>query len=131
MALLTVLAYGLYQPYRAAYSQGYSALEAWTGTKTPIWSYLTHWGVFLFIIVFWLAWETREWLASTPAASLRKLQPYQVLIEAGIAVFLVTLLYLAYRGVQIGWIAVPAGGLGGACCSCGPACRTPNDSCCS
>jgi YYY domain-containing protein len=105
--LLTLLAYGLYQPYRAAYSQGYSALEAWSGPKTPMWSYLTHWGVFLFIVVFWLAWETREWLASTPASSLRKLHPYQVLIEAGIAAFLVTLLYLAYRGVQIGWIALP------------------------
>ncbi len=107
VALLTLLAYGLYQPYRAAYSQGYSVLEAWTGDKTPIWSYLTHWGVFLFIIVFWLAWETREWLASTPVSSLRKLQPYQVLIEAGIATFIVALLYLAYRGVEIGWIALP------------------------
>jgi YYY domain-containing protein len=106
-ALLTLFAYGLYQPYRAAYSQGYSALEAWTGPMTPIWSYLTHWGVFLFIVVFWLGWETRGWLASTPASSLRKLLPYQVLIEAGIAVFLVSLLYLAYRGVEIGWIAVP------------------------
>jgi len=105
--LLAVLAYALYYPYRAAYSQGYSALEAWTGPKTPIWSYLTHWGVFLFIILFWLAWETRQWLASTPASSLRKLQPYQVLIEAGIAAFLVALLYQAFRGVQIGWIALP------------------------
>ncbi|MFH1184995.1 MAG: DUF2298 domain-containing protein [Chloroflexota bacterium] len=104
---LTLLAYGLYQPYRQAYSQGYSALEAWTGAHTPIWSYLTHWGVFLFMITFWLAWETRQWLAYTPAASLRKLRPYQVLIEAAIAVFLVALLYLAYRGVQIGWVALP------------------------
>ena len=104
---LTVLAYGIYQPYRQAYSQGYSALEAWTGPHTPIWSYLTHWGVFLFIITFWLGWETRQWMAETPARSLHKLRPYQILIEAGIAIFLVALLYLAYRGVQIGWIALP------------------------
>jgi YYY domain-containing protein len=107
VGILTLLAYGLYQPYRQAYSQGYSAVQAWTGTHTPIWSYLTHWGVFLFIITFWLAWETRQWLAYTPAASLRKLRPYQVPIEAAIAAFLVGLLYLAYRGVQIGWVALP------------------------
>ncbi|HEY5983192.1 MAG TPA: DUF2298 domain-containing protein [Anaerolineales bacterium] len=106
-AVLTVLAYGLYLPYRQAYSQGYSAVEPWTGATTPIWSYLTHWGVFLFIIAFWLGWETRQWLAETPASSLHKLRKYQVLIELGIAVVLAGLLYLAYRGVQMSWIALP------------------------
>jgi YYY domain-containing protein len=106
-ALLTVLAYGLYEPYRASYNQGYASLDAWTASHTPIWSYLTHWGVFLFIITMWLAWETREWLASTPAASLNKLRPYQLWIEAAIAVFIVGPLYLAYRGVEIGWVAWP------------------------
>jgi uncharacterized membrane protein len=38
---------------------------------------------------------------------LNKLRPYQVLIEAGIAVFLVALFYLAYRSVEIGWVALP------------------------
>ncbi len=105
--LLIVLSYLLYEPYRAAYSQGYGALDPWTASQTPIWSYLTHWGVFLFIIIGWMAWETCVWLASTPVSSLNKLRPYQVLIEAGIAVFLVALFYLAYRSVEIGWVALP------------------------
>lgn len=104
---LTALAYGLYGPYRQSYSQGYSSVQAWTGPHTPIWSYLTHWGVFLFILAFWLAWETRQWMAQTPVSSLRTLRPYQVLIEAAIAIFIVGLLYLAYRGVEIGWVALP------------------------
>ena len=45
---------------------GIRSVEPWTASHTPIWSYLTHWGVFLFIITGWLAWETRQWLASTP-----------------------------------------------------------------
>jgi YYY domain-containing protein len=106
-ALFVGLSYLLYEPYRLAYSQGYGALDTWTASNTPIWSYLTHWGVFLFILTGWLAWETREWMASTPVSSLNKLRPYQVLIEAGIAFFLVTLLYLALRGVQLGWVALP------------------------
>jgi uncharacterized membrane protein len=104
---LTILAYGLYQPYRSYYSQGYGALDPWTTSHTPIWSYLTQWGVFLFILTGWLAWETRQWLESTPVSSLNKLRPYQVPIEAAIAAFLMALLYLAYRGVEIGWLALP------------------------
>jgi uncharacterized membrane protein len=46
-------------------------------------------------------------MASTPVSSLNKLRPFQVLIEAGIAFFFVTLLYLAYRGVEVGWVALP------------------------
>ena len=107
VAFLAVFSYVLYWPYHAAYSQGYSALDPWTATQTPIWSYLTHWGVFLFIITFWLAWETREWMASTPVSALNKLRPYQILIEAGIAFFLAALLYLMYRQVEIGWVALP------------------------
>ena len=107
VAFLTIFAYGLYEPYRAAYSQGYGALDPWTASQTPIWSYLTHWGVFLFIITGWMAWETHEWLASTPVSSLNKLRPYQVAIEAGIAIFLVALFYLAYRSVEVGWVALP------------------------
>lgn len=107
IALLTVLSYLLYEPYRAAYSQGYGALDAWTASHTPMGSYLTHWGVFLFIITGWMAWETRQWLASTPVSSLNKLRPYQILIEAGIALFIISLIYLAYRNVEIGWVALP------------------------
>jgi YYY domain-containing protein len=105
--LLVALSYGLYEPYRAAYSQGYNWVDPWTASQTPIWSYFAHWGVFLFFIIVWLAWETRQWMASTPVSSLNNLRPYQILVEAGIAVFLAVLLYLAVRSVQIGWVALP------------------------
>ncbi len=105
--LLTVLSFVLYEPYRASYLQSYSALDSWTASQTPIWSYLTHWGVFLFIIVAWMMWETHEWMAATPVSSLNKLRPYQLLIEAGIAIVLAALLYFVYRGVEIGWVALP------------------------
>jgi YYY domain-containing protein len=105
--LLILLTYGLYEPYRSAYSQGYTWVDPWTASHTPIWSYFAHWGVFLFFIIVWLAWETRQWLASTPVSALNKLRPFQLLIEAFIAFFLLALLYLAYLQVQIGWVALP------------------------
>ena len=107
VVFLAVFAFVLYQPYHNTYSQGYSALDGWTASQTPIWSYLTQWGVFLFIITAWMAWETRQWLASTPVSSLNKLRPYQILIEAGLALFLAALFYLFYRQVEIGWVALP------------------------
>ena len=105
--LLIVLSYGLYEPYRASYGQGYTSVDSWTASETPIWSYLTHWGVFLFLITMWLAWETRQWMAETPVSALNKLRRYQILIDAGIAIFLIALLGLAYHQVEIGWIALP------------------------
>lgn len=106
-AALVLFSHFLYEPYHAAYSQGYNSLDPWTASHTPIWSYFTHWGVFLFIITFWLGWETRQWMAATPVSSLNKLRPYQILIEAGIAVSLAALFYLMYRGLEIGWVALP------------------------
>jgi YYY domain-containing protein len=106
-AFLALASYALYLPYHLAYSQGYSSVDPWTASHTPIWSYLTHWGVFLFIITAWMVWETREWMASTPVSSLNKLRPYQILIEALLAIFAVGLLFLAYRRLEIGWVALP------------------------
>ncbi len=104
---LTLLSIWFYEPYRAAYSQAYSKLDPWTASKTPMMSYLTHWGLFLFLIFSWLVWETRQWMAATPVSSLEKLRPFQILIELALAVFIVLMLYLAYRKAWIGWIALP------------------------
>jgi len=93
MLSLAVLSYGLYFPYRLWYAQGYSAVIPWFGTHTPFWSYLTHWGLFLFVINSWMVWETRQWMAETPLSSLRKLEKYSsLIILALVALFLVCLL---------------------------------------
>ncbi|HEX9090319.1 MAG TPA: DUF2298 domain-containing protein, partial [Anaerolineales bacterium] len=97
MLLLAVLAYGLYLPYRMWYAQGYSSVIPWTGTHTPFVSYLTHWGLFLFVIVSWMVWETRQWMADTPLVSLRKLEKYSAWIILAIVILLLTCLLLSIR----------------------------------
>jgi YYY domain-containing protein len=104
---LTILSFVLYQPYRDSYSQVYSALDIWKGPHTPLGSYLTHWMVLLFVVVSWMVWETREWMAETPISALAKLKPYQILIEAFLVVIAFLLLGFQYLGTSVAWIALP------------------------
>lgn len=96
-----------YAPFTNWFSQAYGKVDPWTASRTPLASYLTHWSLFLFIITAWLVWETRQWMAVTPVSSLKKLKPFQLLIELFLALFLVILLYIAYRKAWIGWLAFP------------------------
>ena len=106
IVVLLGLSFMLFQPYTYWYVQGYTAAELWQGSHTPFWSYLTHWGLFLFVLVGWMLWETRQWMASTPLSSLRKLAPYRgLIIGTGIVLLLVILLFHLI-GIGIAWLAL-------------------------
>ncbi|HAV78445.1 MAG TPA: hypothetical protein DCX53_13940 [Anaerolineae bacterium] len=114
VAALYLLSRFMYEPYRIWYSQAYSALDPWKGPFTPIPSYLTMWLVFLFIVASWMTWETREWMRLTPLSALKKLKPYQLLIEGALVTLVIALLALQfnqsgtdYGGLHIAWIALP------------------------
>jgi YYY domain-containing protein len=108
----------LYQPFTHWFAQAYNRVEAWTGGRSNISSYLVHWGVFLFFIISWMAWETRQWLAATPLSALQKLRPYRDLILAAPLLMLMVLGILQvwvmspgqnvpWKGVTILWLALP------------------------
>lgn len=119
--LLVALALLLYQPFANWYGQGYSEIDFWQGSRTPLYDYLTHWGIFIFLIFSWMAHETLDWMAKTPVSALRRLQPYQTMIwlaVVGLALLVVLLgvnlpgvsiplnLPLA-DGVRVAWLALP------------------------
>ncbi len=97
----------MYLPFNVWYSQAYNSIDPWTATHTPFSSYYTQWGLFLFIITAWLVWETREWMASTPVSHLRKINPYSLLIEIGLAVIVALLAFFVIKGARIAWLALP------------------------
>jgi YYY domain-containing protein len=105
--LITILSFLMYQPYRQWYGQGYSKIGLWSGTHTPLGSYLVHWGLFLFLIVSWMAWETNEWMATTPASALRKLRPYQGLIWTAAGLLLTVIMGLLVLKASIAWFVLP------------------------
>jgi YYY domain-containing protein len=116
--VLTALSVILYQPFSHWFGQAYTSVQAWKGPRTPISIYLTQWGVFLFFIVSWMAWETRQWLAETPVSALQRLRPYRDLIIALVVVFFMVLVVqqawvmspsqnVPWKGVSILWLALP------------------------
>jgi YYY domain-containing protein len=112
----------IYQPYIHWYGQGYSEIRIWDGTHTPISEYMTHWGLFLFILISWMFHETIQWMASTPVSGLRKLEPYKGIIWIGIGAITLLIFTLGINlhqegfssgqfpvglGIHIAWIVLP------------------------
>jgi YYY domain-containing protein len=105
--LLVVLSLLLYLPYARWYALGYNSLRLWDGTTTPTGAYLIHWGLFLFFIVTWMAWETRQWMADTPLVALRKLQKYRGLLIGGLVLLLGWTAILLWLDIYIAWLVLP------------------------
>ena len=104
---LTALTFFLYYPYSQWYALGYTQIRLWDGTHTPVFAYLSHWGLFLFLILSWMTWETRDWLAKTPVSALNKLSPYKYLIRGALGVSLLLLVGLFWWGIRIAWLVIP------------------------
>jgi YYY domain-containing protein len=105
-AALAGISLVLYQPFSAWYGQGYNAVDLWNGTHTPFWSYITHWGLFLFIIVSWMISETIDWMSSTPLRALAKFHPYKSWIIITILAFIALIVVLSLMGVNIAWFVL-------------------------
>jgi YYY domain-containing protein len=108
VALLAMLSIVLYKPYTDWYAAGYTQVSIWEGSRTPLNDYFTHWGLFLFVLLFWLGWETVDWMMNTPASALRKLTPYVGLIVGSLfgGFLLLAFMHLTW-GVRIHWFALP------------------------
>ncbi len=97
-----------FYPFTRWLGWGYSDINLWKGTHTPSFSYLVHWGLFLFVIVSWLIWETIDWMAKTPLSALQKLKPYLPWIGyAGFVLVAVIIGLMAWLQVAIAWIVLP------------------------
>mgnify|MGYP000922633291 CR=1 FL=1 len=91
-------------PFTEKYGQAYGSIDSWKGEYTQLKDYLVHWGWQLFLITSWLVWETREWLASTPASVLKRFKPYLGYLQVVVVLFAAVLILLTLLGVKIGWL---------------------------
>lgn len=101
-----------YQPFAQWFGLGYSQVTRWENEKTPFAAYWTHWGLFLFVLFFWMAWETRQWLDQTPLSALNRFRPYAGQIRNAVLLFVfgligATMALSVYFGLKIAWFAFP------------------------
>ena len=108
-ALLAGLAVLLYQPFSDWYAAGYTAVDIWKGDRSPFWSYLTHWGLFLFAIVSWLVWESIDWMKKTPISVARRLKPFAWLLQGSVFLLFVVIVALTIIGIKVAWVVLLIG----------------------
>lgn len=104
---LMVIGYFAARPFTQWYASTYNTVKMWDGTKTPLWAYLDIHGLFLFVILSLLVWETGRWLRSVKVRALRGKRD---LLLAGVLVFfglLVGSIAAAMADYQAALIVVP------------------------
>ena len=106
VGILAGLSFLLYRPFSQWFVQAYSSMEVWKGNHTALTDYLTHWGVFMFILISWFIWETIDWMDKTPLSHLRLVEPYMGLLGISIIAFVVIIVLLQVTGVQIAWFVL-------------------------
>jgi YYY domain-containing protein len=94
-------------PYTRWYAAVYSSASLWPGPYTPIWAYLMIHGLFLFLIVSLLVWETHRWLRHVHVRALRGHAGIMYAILTGIGLILFISLGLAMGGWPVTIIVVP------------------------
>ena len=94
-------------PYSSWHATTYNSLQLWEGGKTPLWAYFDIHGLFLFLVVSLLLWESGRWLREVPVKALRGRQNA---VGAAVIVFILAGLLTAALGMadyQAALIALP------------------------
>jgi YYY domain-containing protein len=104
--LLAGLSTLFFWPYVDNYGAGYETFKLWQGAKTSVADYLVIHGLFLFLVVTYLAVEFRTWSRTWRQEDLERLEPF---IWPGLLAFVsyvLILLVLLFRGVWVGPIVL-------------------------
>ncbi len=94
-------------PYTSWYAATYNSVRLWDGGKTPLWAYFDIHGLFLFLIVSLLLWDSAYWLRKTRVREL--LENQQLAKIAALAGLLSCMLavVMTLAGYQVALIVIP------------------------
>lgn len=104
-----VLSSVFFKPFSNWYGQAYTKVNLWKGDKSPLGSYLIHWGYLLSVITTWFTWETRNWMAVTPLSALSKIRSYRSVVYSILVLVAMTLLALIILGIPVALVVIPLG----------------------
>ena len=114
-AVVIGLAIVAYYPFWANFGTGYTSISLWEGSKTSMGDYLVVYGLFLFILVTFIATEFKQWAQSWTLENLEKYSGVITLVVVGLLPLGPVLWWMHGRGYVIAFIALPlillAGGM--------------------
>lgn len=94
-------------PYTTWYAAVYSRAMPWQGPRSPLWTYFTIHGLFLFLIVSLLLWDTVRWLNSVYVRSLRGRLPALAVGAVALIGLLALMLFVALNDYPVTIVAGP------------------------
>ncbi len=94
-------------PYNSWYAASYGSIELWQAGKTPLWAYLDIHGLFLFLLVSLLVWDTAHWLRTTRVQSLQANWRLLRWALAGSVAMLLLALAMTLAHIQVALIVLP------------------------
>lgn len=102
MVVLVAIAITAFLPYSQHYGSGYTSAILWEGSRTYLGNYLAVYGLFLFLILTYVAQQFRNWTTSWTTTGLAKLEPISRILLVAMGAYLVLMVGLVWRGY---WVA--------------------------
>ena len=107
LLLFTGLTFLLYRPFDNWFASPLHGLDVWNGAKTPLETYLSSYGLFLFLAVTLLVCETLHWLAKTPASVLSEPGKWLLPVLLGACAFSLCIGVLLTRQIAPALVGLP------------------------
>jgi YYY domain-containing protein len=94
-------------PFMAFHATSYSSVKAFLGNKTPIWAFFTMHGVFLFVVISLLVWQTARLLRAVYLRDLTGRFVPVALIVGGISLVVLLSLFMAIMPLRVALVDMP------------------------
>ncbi len=105
--LLLVFSRLFYYNFNRYFMSGYSAIGYWDGVRTPLPSYLMHWGLILFVLACWMIWEIYQWMAKTRLSDLDGLKKHKNWLFAILGFVVIALIGMLILKISVAIVAIP------------------------
>lgn len=102
-----IIAQGAIYPYTRYYASVYNSVSLWEGGKSPLWAYFHIHGLFLFLVVSLLVWDTGRYLRGTKVRDLRGKLYWVLGVVALVMIALMSGFVLGAIEYQVALIVIP------------------------
>ena len=102
-----ILSFAFALPHSTWYATSYNSLALWDGGKTPLWAYFDIHGLFLFLVISLLVWESGRWLRAVRVKSLQGRAAAAKKAGIGGGLFGLFTLVLGLAGYQVALVVLP------------------------